>query len=625
MSIFGGIGQAGSRALKTYLTLTGQQREQQEAQRNRALQLALSLAGADEETRPALQSIYEKLGFKIPTGIQFPTRTKAIGDRPAREVLANKPDLLAKLPAELHDQPWSYVLQVRPDFGKTLYGVEPDVKQKAQEILAQHGVMEQRYGRKTPFSPEERQILQQAGFTVPMKPEMKPEVIGTAYVPGQRDPKQGEPLRPEIRELPTGQQVEDLPDQGTDDIIVTIPGLGKKRLGDLPAGVQTEIIRRAFDAADRVEITLSDGSKIQVPRDKAIDYIFKLDQENRLRSWAFILPNGEKVSGLTAGEFVSIYNAGQNREVTLRGQDITARGQDISAQRATGPVRPVQAIQRDIAVTTAQLAGLESQMPTDPAQQAALAYRNPELVAQLVRVKQKLAGLQAELQHAQSQPAGGVPLPPVPPRPGAQQPGPAGEVPAGRYSQVIIAAANEFGVPGDLLHRLLKHESGLNPEARGAAGEVGIAQFMPKTAAAVGIDPSNWHMAIRGAAKHLAQLYKEFGDWSQAVAAYNAGSGAVRSGKIPASTRAYVKAITGADLGSKAQLFSAGSVRAQQRQRGETPKKQAGGPAAPKPVPTSQPTPPGLPPANSVAPGTQAHGSDGSVWESDGTRWRKLK
>lgn len=73
-------------------------------------------------------------------------------------------------------------------------------------------------------------------------------------------------------------------------------------------------------------------------------------------------------------------------------------------------------------------------------------------------------------------------------------------------------------------------------------------QFMPGTAAGLGIDPHDPVQSINGAATYLKQLYDQFGDWKLAVAAYNAGPGAVKKyGGVPpyAETQAYVQKVLG--------------------------------------------------------------------------------
>lgn len=111
--------------------------------------------------------------------------------------------------------------------------------------------------------------------------------------------------------------------------------------------------------------------------------------------------------------------------------------------------------------------------------------------------------------------------------------------------------AREHGIPEDLFLRQIGWESGWNPRARGAAGEMGLGQLMPATAAALGVrDPWDPEQNLRGAARYLAQQYRRFGDWALALAAYNAGPAAVASGRIPESTRRYVAGILGGRPGS---------------------------------------------------------------------------
>jgi len=135
-------------------------------------------------------------------------------------------------------------------------------------------------------------------------------------------------------------------------------------------------------------------------------------------------------------------------------------------------------------------------------------------------------------------------------------------VPA-RYRGVITAAARAAGVAPVLLAALLEAESGFNPQAVSAAGAQGIAQFMPGTAAGMGVrDPFDPDQAIAGAARLLAAGVREFGSVPLALAAYNAGSGAVhRYGGIPPypETRAYVARIM-ARAGEGAALAGPGGA-----------------------------------------------------------------
>jgi soluble lytic murein transglycosylase-like protein len=58
----------------------------------------------------------------------------------------------------------------------------------------------------------------------------------------------------------------------------------------------------------------------------------------------------------------------------------------------------------------------------------------------------------------------------------------------------------------------------------GAAGEIGVFQLMPATAAGLGVDPADVNQNISGGISLLAQLYAKYGDWAKALSAYNSGS-----------------------------------------------------------------------------------------------------
>lgn len=88
--------------------------------------------------------------------------------------------------------------------------------------------------------------------------------------------------------------------------------------------------------------------------------------------------------------------------------------------------------------------------------------------------------------------------------------------------------ANSPWVPVFL--RMINQESGFNPLARSPQGASGIAQFMPATAASLGVDPWNPEQSLWGAARYLTSLANMFGgDMAKAVAAYNAGPGTVQA------------------------------------------------------------------------------------------------
>lgn len=112
------------------------------------------------------------------------------------------------------------------------------------------------------------------------------------------------------------------------------------------------------------------------------------------------------------------------------------------------------------------------------------------------------------------------------------------------YRVPVASAAAAHGVPPALLAALLRAESGFDPRAVSPAGAQGIAQFMPATARGMGLaDPFDPAQAIPAAARLLAGHLGALGSVPLALAAYNAGPGAVaRYGGIPPyrETQAYV-------------------------------------------------------------------------------------
>ncbi len=123
-----------------------------------------------------------------------------------------------------------------------------------------------------------------------------------------------------------------------------------------------------------------------------------------------------------------------------------------------------------------------------------------------------------------------------------------GDVSGMPYAAEINAAAAKHGIDPALLAGLVKQESGFNPNARSAAGAGGLTQLMPATAKSLGVtDVTDPAQALDGGAKYLRQMLDKFGgDERLALAAYNAGPGAVtRFGGIPpyAETKAYVEKV----------------------------------------------------------------------------------
>lgn len=118
----------------------------------------------------------------------------------------------------------------------------------------------------------------------------------------------------------------------------------------------------------------------------------------------------------------------------------------------------------------------------------------------------------------------------------------------GTYLNVARQAAQRHGIPEAIFLNLVQRESAWNPGAVSHKGAIGLAQLMPGTAQQVGVDPLDPAQNLEGGARYLAEQYRRFKDWSLALAAYNAGPGAViEYGGIPpyAETTAYVTAILG--------------------------------------------------------------------------------
>src|SRR3954469_21195640 len=124
---------------------------------------------------------------------------------------------------------------------------------------------------------------------------------------------------------------------------------------------------------------------------------------------------------------------------------------------------------------------------------------------------------------------------------------------------LLEPAARANGLPVEFFGRVIWQESrfrsdAVGPVTRSGKRALGIAQFMPGTAAERKLlNPLDPIQALPKSAEFLHELHREFGNLGLAAAAYNAGPRRIRewingSGPMPAQTRAYVEAITGASV-----------------------------------------------------------------------------
>jgi len=88
-------------------------------------------------------------------------------------------------------------------------------------------------------------------------------------------------------------------------------------------------------------------------------------------------------------------------------------------------------------------------------------------------------------------------------------------------------SAQHNNLPWMMLLSLIWQESTYCQKTVSRTGAIGLGQLMPRTAAELGIDPSDARQNIEGAARYLSQMSQRYRDWPKAIGAYNAGPGAV--------------------------------------------------------------------------------------------------
>jgi len=107
------------------------------------------------------------------------------------------------------------------------------------------------------------------------------------------------------------------------------------------------------------------------------------------------------------------------------------------------------------------------------------------------------------------------------------------------YAVQFEAAGARHGIPAKVLAAIGYVESRFQVDAVSSAGAVGMMQFLPSTAAGMGVDPHDPASAIDGAARYLRHALDRFGSLDQAIASYNVGPGAIaRAGGVQPGSQA---------------------------------------------------------------------------------------
>ena len=236
----------------------------------------------------------------------------------------------------------------------------------------------------------------------------------------------------------------------------------------------------------------------------------------------------------------------------------------------TAEAAPAQSPQDQLAqlqqAISANMPDLQSQLgqPVAPSPQAAPA--TDQRADQLAQLQQAISDLQPDIQSqigqgqtqdrlGQLRQAIAANMPNMPDLRGQLgQPSAAVQAPpaerGGDLRDYARGAAARAGIDPDVFVAQINQESGFNPNAGSPAGAQGVAQIMPQTAAGWGVDPHDPYASLDAAATNMARYQQRYGgDMSKALAAYNAGPGAVDTyGGVPPyeETQRYVKNILGA-------------------------------------------------------------------------------
>lgn len=126
----------------------------------------------------------------------------------------------------------------------------------------------------------------------------------------------------------------------------------------------------------------------------------------------------------------------------------------------------------------------------------------------------------------------------------------------GDMNQFINKTAQKYNLDPQMFGRLISAESNGNPNALSSKGAMGMAQLMPTTASAMGVNnPQDPYQNIEGGAKYLSQQMARFGDPRSALAAYNWGpENVAKGGNWPKETIDYVNKVAGPPKNSFANI-----------------------------------------------------------------------
>lgn len=136
---------------------------------------------------------------------------------------------------------------------------------------------------------------------------------------------------------------------------------------------------------------------------------------------------------------------------------------------------------------------------------------------------------------------------------------PATRLSKGRITSMVAVSARAWSVEPALVQAIIANESGFDSAARSRTGAMGLMQLEPGTAAALGVgNPYDPEQNIWAGTRYVRGLLERYhGDMRLAVAAYNAGPGAVdKYGGVPpyAETQSYVERVLAAYRSYKARL-----------------------------------------------------------------------